>query len=83
MGSFCFSNSVYFPGIYSIFKFVFVKQQLVQFMYRVTSHLAFNCARLKCVVQKGTFPVARSVSDLLSRGSAKSLMFHLPFSTLN
>ena len=52
-GSFYFSNSVYFLGIYGIFKFVFI-----------------TCfARLKCVVQKGTFPVARGVSDLSSRGN--------------
>lgn len=48
-------------------------------MFRATSHLALNCAGLKCADQKGTFPVAGDVSDLLSLGSAKSLMFHLPF----
>ena len=52
-------------------------------MFRLTSYLGLNCARLKCVLQKGTFPVAGGVSDLLSRGSAKSLMFHLPFPILH
>ena len=52
-------------------------------MFRVTSHLPLNCVRLKCVVQKGTFPVARGVFDLSGRGSAHSLTFQPPFSILH
>ena len=52
-------------------------------MFRVTSHLALNCARLKSVLQKGTFPFAGGASNLLSRGGAQYLMFHISYTSLD